>query len=253
MPSDLSRPEAVAGDPSSLSELEDPLFGDPLADPTEDTDILDTPKWIGLQQRVRNHVNPFHAQYRLPVPSPHWEQDYGRLDRPFHLDIGTGTGRFLLALSRQETTWNHLGIEIRKPLVERANLWKQELALDNVHFLFGNANVNLKQLFAPGDLSRVTIQFPDPWFKKRHQKRRVVQPPLVQDLALLLQPGSPVFLQSDIQEVAIEMWERFREHPDFEDPSDGPIDHNPLRIPTLRELQCQKQGLPIYRYWLVRR
>ncbi len=216
-------------------------------------DILDTPRAMGLQQRVRNHVNPFHAQYRIPAQPPDWEQDFGGLDRPFHLDIGTGTGRFLLALAKQEPRWNHLGLEIRKPLVERANLWKQELQLDNVHFLFGNANVSLRQLFAPGDLNRVTIQFPDPWFKKRHQKRRVVQPRLVQDLALLLQSGALVFLQSDIEEVADEMWHRFREHPDFEDPHQGRIDDNPLGIPTLRELQCQEQGLPIYRYRLVRR
>lgn len=218
-----------------------------------DTGILDTPKHIGLQQRVRNHVNPFHAQYQSPAGSPHWEKDFGDLSRPFHLDIGTGSGRFLLALARRHRGWNHMGIEIRRPLVERANLWKQELGLDNVHFVFGNANVSLRHLFGPGDLQRVTIQFPDPWFKKRHQKRRVVQPNLVQDLALLLQPGSPVFLQSDIPEVAVEMWERFREHEAFEDPYDGPIDHNPLQTPTLREVQCLQEGLPIYRYWLQRR
>ncbi len=235
-------------------DLESTDFVDPdrAFDPSL-IDILDTPRAIGLQQRVRNHVNPFHAQYRIPAQPPHWERDFGDLARPFHLDIGTGTGRFLLALAKQEPHWNHLGLEIRKPLVERANLWKQELQLDNVHFLFGNANVSLRQLFSPGDLDRVTIQFPDPWFKKRHQKRRVVQPQLVQDLALLLQSGSLVFLQSDIAEVADEMWHRFREDPNFEDPHQARMDHNLLGIPTLRELQCQEQGLPIYRYGLVRR
>lgn len=244
MRSDNLDPETQDLDPE-LVDPDSPFVSSPV-------DILDTPRAIGLHQRVRNHVNPFHAQYRIPAQPPDWERDFGELDRPFHLDIGTGTGRFLLALAKQKPDWNHLGLEIRKPLVDRANLWKQELQLDNVHFLFGNANVSLRHLFSPGDLNRVTIQFPDPWFKKRHQKRRVVQSRLVQDLALLLQSGSTVFLQSDIEAVADEMWQRFREDPNFEDPYQGRIDHNPLGIPTLRELQCQEQGLAIYRYELVR-
>jgi len=178
---------------------------------------------------------------------------YRRLGQPLHLDIGSGSGRFLLRMAQEQPDWNFLGVEIRQPLVERANAWRDELGLDNVHFLFANINVSLRHLFAPGDLSRVTIQFPDPWFKKRHHKRRIVQPRLVADLALLLQPGSPVFLQSDVREVAEEMVDRFLEHPQFWNPYQGPIDDNPFGIPTEREWQCLQLGLPIYRYWLERR
>ncbi|MCJ2543356.1 tRNA (guanosine(46)-N7)-methyltransferase TrmB [Thermostichus vulcanus] len=207
----------------------------------------------GLSHRVRQHVNPLQVQYQQPASPPHWERVYRRLAQPFHLDIGTGSGRFLLRIAQEQPEWNFLGVEIRQPLVERANRWRDELGLDNVHFLFGNINVSLRHLFAPGDLSRVTLQFPDPWFKKRHHKRRVVQPQLVADLALLLRPGSPVFLQSDVKEVAEEMVGRFLEHPQFWDPYAGPLDHNPLGIPTQREWHCQQLGLPIYRYWLERR
>lgn len=207
----------------------------------------------GLNHRVRQHVNPLQVQYQQPTPPPHWERVYRRLGQPFHLDIGTGSGRFLLRIAREQPQWNFLGVEIRQALVERANAWRDELQLDNLHFLFANINVSLRHLFAPGDLSRVTIQFPDPWFKKRHHKRRVVQPQLVADLAVLLQPGSPVFLQSDIQAVAEEMATRFLEHPQFWDPHAGPLDHNPFGIPTQREWHCQQLGLPIYRYWLERR
>lgn len=204
----------------------------------------------GLSRRVRNHVNPLNPQYQIPADPPHWEQTYARLSQPFHLDIGTGGGRFLLAMAQQYPNWNFLGAEIRQPLVERANQWRAELGLSNLCFLSTNINVSLRTLFAPGDLARVTIQFPDPWFKNRHHKRRVVQPQLVEDLALLLGSGSQVFLQSDIQPVAEEMHERFRVHPAFVD--QGALTANPLEIPTQREQQCLKLNLPIYRYGLFR-
>ncbi|MDX2272022.1 MAG: tRNA (guanosine(46)-N7)-methyltransferase TrmB [Cyanobacteriota bacterium] len=207
---------------------------------------------IGLTRRVRNHVNPFHVQYQTAAEPPHWERIYAQLAQPFHLDIGTGCGRFLLAMAEQQPDWNFLGVEIRQPLVERANQWRQELHLTNLHFLAANINVSLRSLFAPQDLSLVTIQFPDPWFKKRHQKRRVVQPTLVADLALLLRSGGSVFLQSDIAPVAEEMAERFSQHPAFINPNSHPLDHNPLGIPTQRESQCVRLGLPIYRYWFDR-
>lgn len=208
----------------------------------------------GSAVRVRNHVNPLSALYQVPTPSPHWEQVYSRLTQPFHLDIGTGSGRFLLAMAQQDPTFNYLGVEIREALVNRANAWAQTLGLSNIHFLFANVNVSLPCLFAPSDLTRVSIQFPDPWFKTKHHKRRVVQPELVSTLAELLQPEGTVFLQSDVENVAVEMAERFLNHPAFKDPcTNTSLNFNPLGIPTMREVQCLRLGLPIYRYWLVRR
>ncbi|WP_017325627.1 tRNA (guanosine(46)-N7)-methyltransferase TrmB [Synechococcus sp. PCC 7336] len=216
---------------------------------------IDWPLKGSAPLRVRNHVNPLNIQYQTPAAPPHWERDYARLDRPFHLDIGTGSGRFLLTAARYNPDWNFLGVEIRRPLVERANAWVQDLGLDNLHFLACNINVTLPHLFAPEDLARVSIQFPDPWFKSRHHKRRVVQPQLVNQLACLLQPGGTVFLQSDIEAVAVEMEARFADHPAFEN-THGPhvcLDCNPWGISSFREQSCLAKGLPIYRYELERR
>ena len=76
--------------------------------------------------------------------------------------------------------------------------------LQNLHFLFCNANVSVQgwmEALPPDRPQRVSIQFPDPWFKKRHQKRRVLQPALLLAIAAALRPGRELFIQSDVLDV----------------------------------------------------
>ena len=96
-----------------------------------------------------------------------------------------------------------LGVEIRERVALRANEWAAKLgASRHVHFAGTNANVNLLPWLAsyPGPLQLVTIQFPDPHFKKRHRKRRIVQPELASALAAALAPGGRILIQSDVLE-----------------------------------------------------
>jgi tRNA (guanine-N7-)-methyltransferase len=200
--------------------------------------------------RVRQHVNPLSQKYQQSVTPPAWEEIYADRFRPLHLDIGCGRGHFLVAMAQQHPDWNFLGLEIREPLVVQANTWRQELGLDNLHFIFCNANQSLQPLLVtlpPKALHRATIQFPDPWFKKRHQKRRVVQPELVQALATYLIPGGRVLLQSDVEAVAIEMCDRFRDHPAFVPQGTDWLSTNPLPVPTEREQSTLARGEPVYR------
>ncbi len=207
--------------------------------------------------RVRQHVNPLSKKYQTPVILPNWTQVYDRVTRPLHLDIGCARGEFLLSMAQLEPDWNFLGLEIREPLVEQANAKVSELGLSNLHYLFGNVNNSLKPLlesFEAGLLQRVTIQFPDPWFKKRQEKRRLVQPELVDTLANYLINEGVVFLQSDIEEVAIQMRDRFEAHPAFQrQGTDTWLVTNPLPVPTERELYTLSRGEPVYRALFVRR
>ena len=94
----------------------------------------------------------------------------------------------MLSLAPLQPEWNHVGVEIRHPLVLSAERDRQELELDNLRFLFCNVNVSLEEWLdaLPRDqLQWVSIQFPDPWFKRRHQKRRVLQPSLLIALSLI--------------------------------------------------------------------
>lgn len=140
--------------------------------------------------------------------------------------------------------------------IGRAGQWLEtELSLTNLHYLFCNANNALRPLLRSlpaGRLQYVTIQFPDPWFKRKHQKRRVVQPALIENLAEALAPGGHVFVQSDVAEVAVEMRDRLAAHPAFTcEPNDW-LDFNPLPIPTERETSTMERGEAVYRSLFLR-
>jgi tRNA (guanine-N7-)-methyltransferase len=206
--------------------------------------------------KVRQHVNPLSIIYQESLIPPDWSSIYANLDAPIHLDIGAAYGRFLLELAPQNSAWNYLGIEIRAALVTHANQQRDGACLSNLHYIFGNINTSLATLLASlpaGKLQRISIQYPDPCFKTRHAKRRVVQPALVNDIANYLPSGGEVFLQSDLEWVAQEMCDRFSENPAFTRTQSDWLEPNPLGIPTEREVATLKKGLPVHRAIWIRR
>jgi tRNA (guanine-N7-)-methyltransferase len=208
------------------------------------------------RSRVREHVNPLSRKFQNPIEIPNWAEIYAKSTQPLHLDIGCGRGRFLLKMAQLQPDWNFLGLEIREPIVEEANRWRDWLKLTNLHYLFCNANYSLRSLLSslePGTLQYATIQFPDPWFKRRHQKRRVVQPQLVNDVADFLSPGGLLFLQSDVEDVAVEMRDRFAAHPSLRLQSSDWLSQNPLPVATEREASTLSRGEPVYRILLERK
>jgi len=202
---------------------------------------------------VRQHVNPLSRFFQQPLLLPPPEQLFANPERPIHLDIGSARGRFLLALAQREPQRNYLGVEIRRALVEAAEADRQALQLEHLHYLFCNANVSLEQWLQglpSGRLERVTIQFPDPWFKTKHHKRRVLQPGLLLALAAALAPGRELFLQSDVRAVIEPMVELVEASGCFaRPPEDGRPWRaaNPLAVPTERETYVITRGLPVFR------
>jgi len=205
--------------------------------------------------RVRQHVNPLSQKYRTAIAVPDWSQIYGNVSQPLHLDIGCARGKFLLQMAPLQPDWNFLGVEIRESLVIEANQQCDRLALTNLHFLFGNMN-STPLLFLnslPATLSRVSIQFPDPWFKQRHSKRRVVQPELVTALGEVLNLQGQILLQSDVELVAQEMSDRFLENPRFQKTHIEPwLTFNPFPVSTERENACLNLERPVYRVLLTK-
>ena len=207
-------------------------------------------------RRVRQHVNPLSSKYAQPAIAPNWREIYPDLQRPLHLDIGCAKGDFVREMADRVPDWNFLGLEIREPLVERALMKRDRDKQHNLHFVFCNANNSLEPLFSNWPncpLQRASIQFPDPWFKKRHQKRRVVQPALVEQLAKLMPSEGWVWLQSDIEEVCVEMCDRFDENSAFMREGDGWLAESPFPAMSDRErVTAIEKGLPVYRAKYIR-
>ncbi|MBD2578233.1 tRNA (guanosine(46)-N7)-methyltransferase TrmB [Oscillatoria sp. FACHB-1406] len=201
--------------------------------------------------RVRQHVNPLSHKYQNPIAPPNWEEIYLNPKQPLHLDIGCAWGRFLRDLAQIQPDWNYLGLEIREPLVVEANRWRNDLGAKNLHYLCGNVNIDLPVIarsLPAGTLQCVTLQFPDPWFKRRHAKRRAVQPELVELLAEILPEGGQVFLQSDVEAIARQMRDRFNACSAFKlQHSDEWLTENPFPIATEREKATLERNEPVYR------
>lgn len=201
--------------------------------------------------RIRQHVNPLSRKFQQSISFPDWNKIYNTPDYPLHLDIGCARGGFLLQMAQLQPEKNFLGIEIRESLIISANQKRDELGLTNLHYLFGNINTSVSTLLESlpaNSLHYITIQFPDPWFKTKHKKRRVVQPELVNILVDYLVDSGTVFLQSDIEEVAIEMRDRFSANSLLvQQHSETWLDTNPLSIPTERELYVLSDDKPVYR------
>ena len=202
---------------------------------------------------MRQHVNPLSRFFQLPLELPVPDQLFNTANRPIHLDIGCSRGVCLLELSALKPDWNHLGVEIRRPLVLAAQRDRDRLERHNLHYLFCNANISLEGWLAElsaDQLHLVSIQFPDPWFKRRHRKRRVMQPSLLLAIAAALSPSRELFLQSDVLEVVEPMVTLVELCGCFDRPAEDSRPwraDNPLPVPTERERYVQEQGLPAYR------
>ncbi len=150
-------------------------------------------------------------------------------------------------MAEVEPTWNYLGVEIREPLVEEANRLANEAGLNNIHYAFCNAMLWLDRLLAhvPDDiLQMVTIQFPDPWFKKKHAKRRMVNAELVDVVVSKLGTGGLIFVQTDIEPLADEMFEFFRDDSRL---TEQTVKENPMPVKTEREKAVEDKELPVFR------
>ncbi len=197
--------------------------------------------------RVHQHVNPLSPYYTQEPTPVVLEQAFNDPSLPLHLDIGCARGRFNLRMAMSRPDWNFLGVEIRKPLVDEANQIADEEGLTNLNYKFCNAMIWLERLLTDipaGLLQTATIQFPDPWFKKRHSKRRMVNAELVRSVVDALAKNGVIFVQTDIEFLADEMFTLFRADERLKEDA---ISSNPFPVKTEREAAVEAKGLPIFR------
>ena len=153
---------------------------------------------------MRQHVNPLSKNFFEIDPIPPLNQVFENPKLPLHLDIGCASGDFLFELSLKNKNWNYIGIEIREKLVLNANLKMKSRENKNLYFSFGNANNIFNQSNNKSIINFITsisFNFPDPWFKKKHHKRRVIQPKLINFLSNSMKKGSLIFIKTDVRDL----------------------------------------------------
>lgn len=137
-------------------------------------------------------------------------------EHPITLEIGFGMGDSLAELARLAPERNFLGIEVHEPGVGRLLMKAQEEGLENLRVSKHDAVEVLRQQIADHSIDRILIFFPDPWHKKRHHKRRLIQPDFVQLLASKLRHGGRLHLATDWENYAEQMLEVLGASADFE-------------------------------------
>jgi tRNA (guanine-N7-)-methyltransferase len=145
---------------------------------------------------------------------PDYAQIFGR-DAPLVLEIGFGNGEQLLHAGMHEPEKDFIGIEVHRPGVGRLMNALATHKVDNVRLYNHDAMDILRHALAPGALSEVRIYFPDPWPKKRQQKRRMIQPEFASLLASRLAAGGRLHLATDWADYAAHMLAVLDPSPDF--------------------------------------
>ena len=207
---------------------------------------------------MRQHVNPLSHFFQLPLSLPNKSILFRDSHYPIHLDIGSAKGEFLIELASNHPNWNFLGLEIREPLVISSERKKEKLQLNNLKFLFCNVNVSLDDWLLDLDsdqLKRVSIQFPDPWFKRKHFKRRVLNTNILNSIAKSMTKDGEIFIQSDIFKLIESMTNTIDKNRYFNRKDVGNlnlIDENPYNVKTDREIFSLKKNLLIYRAMYIR-
>jgi tRNA (guanine-N7-)-methyltransferase len=134
------------------------------------------------------------------------DQVFGRV-APCTLEIGFGNGEHLAALATAHPDRDFFGIEVHRPGVGHLFMLAAANNLSNVRASTHDAVEVLREQIAAESLDEVLVLFPDPWHKKRHHKRRLIQPPFIELVASRLRPGGVLKLATDWEEYALQMLE----------------------------------------------
>jgi tRNA (guanine-N7-)-methyltransferase len=211
---------------------------------------------IGSELASTARVEPDPRRYQQLAPAaPEGPIELATLWRDageLELEIGFGRGMFLLERAQAAPGSCILGLEIKRKWAYLVGERAQRLGLSNVRVFGADAREVLPRLMPEASLARVFIHFPDPWWKKRHEKRRLRGPGTFDPLARLLRPGGQLFIQTDVEDRAQTFLEDVREHGGFHVPDSGFVDHNPFQARSNREKRAIADGLPIYRILATR-
>ncbi len=166
--------------------------------------VLRSGRTTPAQERAISRLWPRFGLEFTPAPLD-FVAVFGR-DAPRVLEIGFGDGDTLVEQAAADPACDYIGIEVHKPGIGHCLLRAEVLDIDNLRVIAHDAVEVLEKQIPAGSLRRINLYFPDPWPKKRHHKRRLVQPRFLALAAAALEPGGTLRIATD--------WHNYAEHID---------------------------------------
>jgi tRNA (guanine-N7-)-methyltransferase len=203
------------------------------------------------------HITKYDHAPRLPegerVDLPSLVEGTGAL----MLEIGPGRGMFAAQWAELHTDERIVALEIRRKLAAQLDERLRSKNFRHARAFAEDAGAALPRLGPDGCVARVAVHFPDPWWKKRHQKRLVLKDTFVSELARLMAPGAIALIQTDVEERAEEYFQRFQSSGFFLNAApEGQrwVDESPFApARSNREARAIEDGLPVWRMVFARR
>jgi len=199
--------------------------------------------------RIRQHVNPNQIHFaRFRGERPPLD---GQL---VEVEIGCAEAQFLFERAARDPSRLYVGLEIREDLSRLVNRRARELGVP-VHAVFCQAQLHMAEVFPEASIERVYINFPDPWFKRRHQDRRMIDEALAEGIARAARSGADVFVQTDVWDIALDAMRTFEGDARFTNLAGEWTfwrEGNPYGVRSWREQNAEETGLPIWRIFYRR-
>lgn len=182
---------------------------------------------------------------RLPWPTQ-WDEVFGR-DAPLLMEVGFGNGQFLVELAQSRPEANVVGVEVSSPSLRRGKQRIERAGLKNVRLVQGTAQLVLQAHCAPSTVSEIIVNFPDPWPKSGHQRRRLINFEFLGLVATRMKPGGLLQIATDHADYAAAIAACLEQIRFFESPSGFPFaTQDQERRPTKYERVAMSEGRTCY-------
>ncbi len=198
----------------------------------------------------------FHGEDLAPIALdllPDWRARFGPAAERLELEIGPGHGGFALAFARAHPDRALVAIEQRKKFAEAIAGKAERRGHSRLLALYGDARILAPRLFAAGSLAAIHVHFPDPWWKRRHHVRRLVDDRTSLLLRALLRPGGLLDFRTDVEAYALGAVERLEEAGFRNEAGPGRFSEpTPDELPSTREKRYLATGQRVWRLRLRR-
>lgn len=163
---------------------------------------------------------------------------------PLCIEIGFGNGDSLLEMAKLRPDWNFIGAEVYRPGVGKFLLGVERLALSNVRVTTRDAIVFINERVMPDSLDAIYVFFPDPWPKKKHLKRRLINQSFIELACDRLKAGGTLHIATDIDSYAEQINELLEQQPQLirTEPTDSLAQDEPDRVPARPPTKYENRG-----------